>query len=277
MSAFAPTPLAALEVDLLVQAVSRAYAFDAHRLARPDVERAVDGLMHRSGARSVAALVERVLHEPAFGREAVDALCACDTRLFDNTAFYCVFNNDVVPWLRTYPYSSIWVAECGTGGAVYSIVILLQEAGLLDRTCVHATDCNPTLLAHAKQGRVPAHALARGEQKYSAVVGLGSLREHFAVHEGDAVLSEALLRKIVWSHYDLGTGHSFNEFDCIVCCETLSELPMPNRRRTLRLVGDSLSVSGLLALDPEEKPDLIASLRCYKRWSTDAQIYQRTC
>lgn len=268
-----PEALAALEIDLLMQAVGRAYALDTGRLPRPLVETTAAMLVRRSGARSVSGLVERVLHEPAFGREALQALCACDVRLFHDWVFHRNVREQVVPWLRTYPYSAVWLAECGAGGEVYSFAILLAECGLLDRVTIHATDRDPVLLAHARQGAVPLGVLKEAQASYRRAGGTGSLSAHFVRQGNRGVLSEALQRRIVWSNYDLGTGHSFNEFHFIVCRAALDELPAAGHR-VLRLLTDSLSACGLLALNGDQRR--ILDPNRYRPWRPGTGIYQRT-
>ncbi len=47
-----------------------------------------------------------------------------------------------MPILRTYPYVRVWNAGCSTGEETYSLAIVLEEEGLLDRTRIYATDMN---------------------------------------------------------------------------------------------------------------------------------------
>ena len=64
------------------------------------------------------------------------------TAMFRDPGFYQAFREKVVPLLRTYPFIRIWHAGCSTGEEVYSMAILLEEEGLLDRARIYATDIN---------------------------------------------------------------------------------------------------------------------------------------
>src|SRR5262245_17936535 len=97
-----------LEVDLLLEGVARAYGVDARSAPRPMIERAVADLRRVAGLPSVAALIDKVLRDREYGEHAAAALGKCIPRLFAEHAFYRVFNSRVIPWLRTYPYLSVW-------------------------------------------------------------------------------------------------------------------------------------------------------------------------
>ncbi len=267
--------LAMLEVELLAQAVSRAYGIDTDGLPRQRLASAACALARRSGAPSVAALIDRVLHDPVFGRLAAGALAACAvTGPSEVAAFEDTVARLVVPWLRTFTYSAIWIADCGDGATVFRLAMLLHEAGLYERTRIHATDPDRIRLAHARRGVVPAGVI---DGREGAVRRTGGATRYFEVHGDTATMNPALLRNIVWSHYDLVQGFSFNEFNLIVCRGVLERMPAPARQHVLQLFRDSLPLWGLLALGRDEQPEPSPAPHCFRQWGEGADFYQRTC
>ncbi|WP_283778724.1 CheR family methyltransferase, partial [Lysinibacillus sp. D4A3_S15] len=65
----------------------------------------------------------------------------------------------VIPALRDYQEIQIWHAGCATGEEVYSMAILLQEEGLIDKAVIYATDMNEQVLEKAKKGIFPIHKM----------------------------------------------------------------------------------------------------------------------
>ena len=45
-----------------------------------------------------------------------------------------IFQNQIILYLKTFPYLKIWCAGCSTGEEAYTLSILLEEAGLLDKS-----------------------------------------------------------------------------------------------------------------------------------------------
>lgn len=268
--------LAMLEVELFAQAVARAYGVDVDRVPRASMASAAQTLVQRSGVRSVAALIDRVLHDPEFGRIAAGELSCAAARAADEV-FETVFVQRLVPWLRTYPYNNIWVAGCGDGALVCRLAILLSEAGLYERSTIHATEPDAACLMRARRGAIPIAALAdwRGDTGEGARdIGQSG---YVDVHGDMAIMRAALMRNIVWSHYDLAQGCSFNEFNLILCRGVLGRMPAPARRHALLLFRDSLPLRGVLALGQDEQPEPSPAPHCFRQWGERTGLYQRMC
>ena len=105
---------------------------------------------------TVSALQELVLHDPAVMERLLLDLSINVTAMFRDPTFFLAFREKVVPLLRTYPFSRLWVAGCSTGEEVYSLAILLAEEGLADRVRIYATDINEAVIEHRPARRLPA-------------------------------------------------------------------------------------------------------------------------
>lgn len=266
-----------LELDLLLEGVARAYGVDVRRAPRSDVERTVTQLQRAAGIANASALLDKVLHDREYGEHAAAVLRECAPRLFAEPAFYRAFNERVVPRLRTYPYVSVWVAECGSGSDVYSMAILLEEAGLYERTYIYATDANEACLARAMEGSLGAARIELLEDHYRASGGARSITDYLERRGEGMVVRGNLKNRIVWSEYSVGTGESFNEFGFIACRNVLSSLVPTLHRRVYKLLTESLCVFGFLALDGSEAPDVLPYKYCYKECDRDVGLYQRVC
>ncbi len=66
-------------------------------------------------------------------------------------SFYRIIREQVLPDLATYPFIRIWHAGCSTGEEVYSMAILLEEAQLLHKSLLYATDINPLVIEKARR------------------------------------------------------------------------------------------------------------------------------
>src|ERR1044072_3593313 len=123
-----------IELSLLLEGVFRQYGFDFREYAPASLRRRGWRRGHAEGVRTISGLIERVLHDPQCMERLLLDLSINVTAMFRDPSFFLAFREKVVPLLRTYPFTRIWVAGCSTGEEVYSIAILLAEEGLYDRT-----------------------------------------------------------------------------------------------------------------------------------------------
>jgi chemotaxis protein methyltransferase CheR len=271
----APAPIDALEIDLLLEGMHRAYGLDMRAVPRELVEQAVNGIMLESGVRTVSGLLDRVLHDRDYALRAADVLRCSDLALFSDIAFYRAIRERVVPWLRTFPYSAVWVVQAGAGSDVNSLAIVLEEAGLYERTRIYATEDDRDALARAAAGAMSPACLRASERNYRLSGGARELAAWFEERDGRQLAAPRIARHVVWSEYSLAEGQTFNEFNLILCRNVLSAMPPALQRRAWRVLTESLCVSGLLALGPLERPDALPQRSWYKPWANGAGLHQR--
>ncbi|MGZ2980099.1 CheR family methyltransferase, partial [Pseudomonas aeruginosa] len=84
-----------------------------------------------------------------------------------------------IPVLSSYPIIKIWHAGCSTGEEVFSMAILLHEAGLLQRTRIYATDINPLNLEKAKKGILPLKSMKEFTANYIQAGGIHDFAEYY--------------------------------------------------------------------------------------------------
>ena len=147
-----------LEIELLLEGIYRQYGFDFRSYAYASIRRRLWRRIEAEGLKTVSALQERVLHEPAMMEMLLLDLSINVTAMFRDPAFYLAFRQRVIPLLRTYPFIRIWHAGCSTGEEVYSMAILLEEEGLT----IAPASTPPTSTRSSSSGRVPASSRSTG-------------------------------------------------------------------------------------------------------------------
>ncbi|MGH3132107.1 MAG: CheR family methyltransferase, partial [Gaiellaceae bacterium] len=125
--------LESIEIAVLLEAVHRRYGFDFREYAAASLKRRLWRRIGAEGLETVSGLQEKVLHDPACMERLLLDLSINITAMFRDPTFYAAFRQHVVPLLRTYPFTRIWVAGCSTGEEVYSLAIVLQEEGVYGR------------------------------------------------------------------------------------------------------------------------------------------------
>jgi chemotaxis protein methyltransferase CheR len=264
-----------IELALLLEGVFRRYGFDFREYAPASLRRRVWRRVHAEGLSTISALQDKLLHDPACMERLLLDLSINVTAMFRDPSFYVTFREKVVPLLRTYPFTRIWVAGCSTGEEVYSLAILLTEAGLYDRTRIYATDINESVLDRARAGVFPLDKMREYTQNYIKAGGERAFSEYYLAKYDGAQFQRSLAGNVVFAQHNLVSDRSFNEFNVIVCRNVMIYFDRALQDRVHRLFYESLVTFGVLALGAKESirfspfedryEDLDANERLYKK------------
>lgn len=264
-----------IELALLLEGVYRRYGFDFREYAPASLRRRVWRRVHAEGLTTLSALQDKLLHDPASMERLLLDLSINVTAMFRDPSFYLGFREKVVPALRTYPFTRIWVAGCSTGEEVYSLAILLQEEGIYDRTRIYATDINESVLERARAGVFPLDKMREYTQNYINAGGKRAFSEYYLAKYDGAQFQRSLVENVVFAQHNLVSDRSFNEFNAIVCRNVMIYFDRSLQDRVHRLFYESLTMFGVLALGAKESirfspfderyEDLDANERMFKK------------
>jgi chemotaxis protein methyltransferase CheR len=267
--------LETLELQLLLEAIYRRYGYDFREYALASLRRRVLRRMREERADSITTLTARVLHdEECMARLLLD-LSINVTSMFRDPEFYVSFAEHVVPQLRTYPFTRIWVAGCSTGEEVYSLAILLSEHGLYERTRIYATDINELVLDKARQGVYPLDRMREYTDNYIRAGGRKAFSEYYTAGYGGALFDRQLTENVVWAQHNLAQDGSFNEFNVILCRNVLIYFDRRLQNRVHRLFHESLERFGTLCLGNKESIRFTACEDFYEELDGEARLYRR--
>src|SRR5919112_215149 len=205
-----------IEVQLLLEAIYQHYGFDFRGYALGSLKRRLWRRAYGEKLETLSALQDKVLHDPAVMERLLLDLSINVTAMFRDPTFFQSFREKVVPLLRTYPFLRIWNAGCSTGEETYSLAILLEEEGLLEKTRIYATDINQAVLERATSGVFPLDKMRDYTQNYIKAGGTRAFSEYYVTGYDGARFSRSLSENIVFAQHNLVSDKSFNEFHVIV-------------------------------------------------------------
>jgi chemotaxis protein methyltransferase CheR len=267
--------LEVLEVELLLEAIYRRYGFDFREYAYASLKRRLWRRMTVEGLSTVTQLQDRLLHDPACMERLLLDLSINVTAMFRDPSFYVAFRNEVVPALRTYPFTRIWCAGCSTGEEVYSLAIVLQEEGLYDRTRIYATDINEQVLETARSGVFPLDKMKQYTQNYIKAGGTREFSEYYVAAYDSARFSRALTENVVFAQHNLASDRAFNEFNVIVCRNVMIYFDKALQDRVHQLFYESLATFGTLALGHKESVSFTPFVDSYEVVDAAERIYRK--
>lgn len=264
-----------IELRMLVEAVYLKYNYDFRDYTGASQKRRVLAALHAMGCGTVSELQARVMHDPAAFTQLLQFLTIPVTEMFRDPEYYQVVRQQVVPILKTYPSLNVWVAGCSTGEEVYSLAILLQEEGLLERTQIYATDINPDSLEAARRGVMPLERMRLYTENYQRAGGKRAFSDYYTAAYGGALFERALVDNVTFADHSLATDSVFAETHFISCRNVMIYFNRRLQNRVLGLFHESLCHRGFLGLGSKESIEFSSYAQRFEVMSRRERLYRK--
>lgn len=264
-----------LEVRLLLEAVYSLSGFDFRKYNQQSILRRIEHRMRINNFSSISQLTESIIYDKDALKVLLNDFSINVTEMFRDPSFFRAFREEIVPKLKQLDKIRVWHAGCATGEEVYSMAILLQEEGLLDRTMMYATDMNEDVLEKAQLGAFPLHKMQAYTKNYILAGGRESFSQYYKTDDSFASFHPYLSENIMFAQHNLATDKSFQEFDIIICRNVLIYFTPDLQHEVHHLFYDSLAINGYLGLGDKETLQFTPLVSKYRTINATERIYQK--
>lgn len=262
-------------IELLLHKIASRYGYDFSDYARASLHRRIDLFYNKNKQPSFALMQERLMQDPVFFMSFVEQITVNVTEMFRDANFYKMLREHVLPMLATYPFIRIWHAGCSTGEEVFSLAIILREAGLLHKSILYATDINQAVLAQAKTGVFPISSMQLNSENYIRSGGREDFSIYYNASHDSVKFDPALSEKMIFSTHNLVADASFNEFQLILCRNVLIYFNRELQAKVLQLFDRSLESLGFLALGSKESLKFSPIAGYYKQILYNEKVWRK--
>lgn len=270
-----PEDIEKIELELFLDTLYRRYGYDFRHYARASVRRRARHILTKSGHKRLSDLIPLLLHDEDFAAKAIYDFSITVTEMFRDPDFYRAVREKVAPYLQTYPFIKVWAAGCATGEEVYSLAILLQEAGLYNRVKIYATDFNDLALKKAAEGIYPLKDVQQYTANYQKAGGVHSFANYYHAEYNSAIMDQSLKSNIVFTNHNLVTDSSFSEMQVVFCRNVLIYFDRSLQNWVLNTFANSLNRGGFLCLGSKETLEFSSVYDQFKVIDAEERIYQK--
>lgn len=270
-----PAKIQDIEIHLFLETLFQRYGYDFRNYSKASLKRRILAVASNARVNTIAELIPRLLHDEDYLLEVLAQLSVPVTEMFRDPFVFRTLREKVLPLLATYPRLNIWQAGCASGEEVYSLAIMLYEAGLLERTHIYATDINDHALQSAEDGIFPTRYLEEYQRNYKAAGGKYNLADYYVANADFFRIHEPLRTRIVFAHHNLVSDGVFCEVQLILCRNVLIYFNDTLQKHVLELFHDSLGRGGFLCLGTRESLRSVETQRLFTPISREAMIFQK--
>ncbi len=262
------------ELRYFLKGIEKRYGYDFMGYSKSSLKRRIQRYLVQTQTKTLNELLPVLLKSDTAFVDFLQNVTVNITEMFRDPWFYKSLREKILPSLASYPFIKIWHAGCSTGEEVYSMAILLQEAGLLNRSKQYATDINPQVLSTAKKGTVSLQHMKEYTQNYINSGGVQEFSQYYNVADGKAYFDDSLKKNMVFAVHNLVTDQSFNEFNLILCRNVLIYFDKELQSKTIHLFTESLIPLGYLALGSKESLLFSADSAQYEVTDSKSKLFR---
>ncbi|PWG82229.1 CheR family methyltransferase [Pararcticibacter amylolyticus] len=240
------------DVETLLNDLLELYGYDFTEYSKASIKRRVNRLYILDRFLSFAEFRYRIKADPDYLKRFVEQITVTVTEMFRDPPFYKSLRENVLPTLGTYPFIRIWHAGCSSGEEVYSMAVLLEEANLLHKSLLYATDINPEVLDKARKGIFSLAHMKQYSENYISSGGKKEFSQYYTANYDKVIFDDRFRKKMIFSTHNLVSDRSFNVFQLILCRNVLIYFDKDLQTRVFDLFEESLENLGFLALGSKE-------------------------
>jgi len=139
------------DISLFINALKSFTNYDFSDYSEKSLQRRVDKVLSDHKI-DILKLIDEIQKNSDFVEKIVKEITVNTTELFRDPAIWQSLRYKVLPGFANNETINIWHAGCSSGQEVYSLMILLSELGLLDKSRIYASDINSDVMEIAKNG-----------------------------------------------------------------------------------------------------------------------------
>jgi chemotaxis protein methyltransferase CheR len=211
-------------------------------------------------------LIIHMKNDPAFTMQIIRKITVHTTELFRDPDIWRKLRTELLPSLGQQETIRIWHPGCSTGQEIYSMMMVLDGLGMLDKTEIYGSDLHQEVIETARQGRYRFRFNQIYLENFDRVMLNGEgpstwsqskeWKKYFQIDEIRDIIQmkDYLRQKPVYKILDLVKDPNLFlvNFDLIVCRNVIIYFNNELQNRVFDLFYKSLNANGSLLLGVHE-------------------------
>jgi len=212
------------------------------------MERRIVSLMNRNGINKLDEYYSMIASSKEKLEEFTNMLTINVTEFFRNNDKFNELEEKFIPeLLKKHGSIKIWSAGCSCGAEIYSIAMIIDKLGVLDKCTLIASDFDQNILNRAKQGHYTKFELGTIKPEYKKYfIPLDEKGEKFKV-------DSKLTSKVKFERCDLLNNKFETGFHLILCRNVVIYFTEEAKEKLYTDFYNSLTPGGILFIGSTER------------------------
>ncbi len=253
------------EIKEFINVIREISVYDFSDYSEKSFARRIDKIIEDRGM-GLKEIIQKMKKKSDFLEEIVKDITVNTTEIFRDTKTWEIFKRDILPKFADKELIDIWHVGCSTGQEVYSVLILLNEMGLMNKARIVATDLNSDVLEVARKGQYRFREIDEFIESYDSVMMSNPkedntfknipYQKYISINRRKNLIKikPLLLNKAEFLKHDVVTeGNIFErKFDLIFCRNVLIYFKHELQNKLFEFFHENLNPGGALIIGRHE-------------------------
>lgn len=220
-------------------------SIDLSQYKENQMRRRLTTLRMKHGFSTFSQYYAAIVAEPRLRNEFLDRMTINVSEFWRNPNRWQVLKDRFLPeLLKEQSRLNVWSAACSTGEEPYTIAMILDSLGVLDRTSLQATDIDEGVLGKAKEGVYLERSLRDVPSDF---------KKYFTESDGAYKVSDNLKRAVKFQKQNLLLDRFGDKYDLIVCRNVMIYFTEEAKHMLYGKFANALRPGGLLFVGSTEQ------------------------
>lgn len=245
--------------------IRQATSIDLSQYKEVQMRRRLTTLRLKYGYTDFASYFAELSKNPRLRNEFLDRMTINVSEFWRNPNRWQVLMERFFPeMIQSSPRLQVWSAACSTGEEPYTLAMILDRLGMLNRASLLATDIDEGVLAKAKQGVYLERSLRDVPKDFA--------KEYFKPEDGAYAVADKLKAAVRFQKQNLLLDSFGGPYDLIVCRNVMIYFTEEAKQGLYKKFAEALRPGGILFVGSTEQ---IFSPGQYGLATADTFFYRR--
>lgn len=187
-----------VETRNVIKTILDTYGYDFRDYALTSFKRRLEQIIMNNGFKDADGLISRLTSNKDYIELFLHEITPETTEMFRDPSLWRTIRDEIIPDLMkggsTRP--KLWVAAFDSGEELYSLAIILKEAGLLADVQLYASAISEKAIEKIKSGRIDSKELEVNDANYSRLIGKHNFSDYYKNDNGQTILDASLIQGV---------------------------------------------------------------------------------
>lgn len=208
--------------------------------------------------------------------EFMDQLIIDSTELFRDPSFWRELREKYLPEISAAPGSKVWLAGISSGEELFTLLILMKEANLLNKIRVVVSCPSKKRIESIKNGGLfDMKKIEIGEANYVRFSGENNFSDYYTQQGNNAIMNTELLNGVEFNTLNVSQETTTKSYRIIIFRNILIQYNLPLYEKVIRKLINSITIGGYLMLGNKETLEHSEVGKKMQPTNEDEKIYRK--